>query len=125
MAATDNVLYHIDQIVADGRPIAFEDGSGTISGAARFENEVVPSAGEADDFEKRKRVATLFKCKLQFGAAVNPGDYAKMKGIQITARDSQSGRRALMPNCSFGQMGEIGGGSVEVTFNVLAAIQWL
>jgi hypothetical protein len=124
MSATDNMLFHIDQIVSDGKPIAFEDGSGTLSGAARYENEVVPSAS-GDDFEKRKRVPTLFKCKIQFGPAVSPKDYAKMQGIQITARDAQSGRRALMPKCSFGQMGDVGGGSVDVTFNVLAEIQWL
>lgn len=124
MAGTDNLLFHIDQIVVDGNPVAFEDGSGTLSGAARFENDVVTSAS-GDDFNKRKRVPTLFKCKIQFGPAVNPADFARQQGIQITARDSQSGRRALMPNCSFGQMGDIGGGSVDVTFNVLAAIQWL
>jgi len=124
MTGTDNLLFHIDQIVVDGNPVAFEDGTGTLSGAARFENDVVTSAS-GDDFNKRKRVPTLFKCKIQFGPAVNPADFARQQGIQITARDSQSGRRALMPNCSFGQMGEIGGGSVDVTFNVLAAIQWL
>ena len=124
MAGTDNMLFHIDQIVVDGKPIAFEDGTGMLSGAARFENEVVASAS-GDDFNKRKRVPTLFKCKIQFGPAVNPEDYAKMQGIQITARDAQSSRRALMANCSFGQMGEVGGGSVDVTFNVLSAIQWL
>jgi hypothetical protein len=124
MSAADNMLFHIDQIVADGKPIAFEDGSGMLSGAARFENEVVASAS-GDDFNKRKRVPTFFKCKIQFGPAVNPEDYTKMLGIKLTARDAQSGRRAMMPNCSFGQLGDLGGGSVDVTFNVLAAIQWL
>lgn len=124
MAGTDNLLFHIDQIVVDGRPIAFADGTGMLSGAARFENDVVPSAS-GDDFNKRKRVPTLFKCQIQFGPAVNPADYANYLGVQITARDAQSGRRALMPNCSFGQMGEIGGGPVDVTFNVLAPVQWL
>lgn len=124
MAGTDNLLFHIDQIVVDGKPIAFEDGTGTLSGAARFKNDVVPSAS-GPDFNKRARVATLFKCKIQFGPAVNPADYANYMGVQITARDAQSGRRALMPNCSFGEMGDIGGGAVDVTFNVLAAVQWL
>ena len=124
MAGTDNLLFHIDQIVVDGKPIAFEDGSGMLSGAARFQNEVVTCAS-GDDFNKRKRVPTLFKTKIQFGPAVNPADYANYMGVQITARDAQSGRRALMPNCSFGEMGDIGGGSVDVTFNVLAPIQWL
>lgn len=124
MAASDNMLFHIDQIVVDGKPIAFEDGSGMLAGAARYENEVVPSAS-GDDFNKRKRVPTFFKTKIQFGPAVNPADYAALGGVQITARDAQSGRRALLNNCSFGQMGDIGGGSVDVTFNVLAPVQWL
>jgi hypothetical protein len=121
---TENMLFHVDVIVADGKPMAFEDSTGLLSGAARFENEVVVSAS-GDDFNKRKRVPTLFKCKLQFGPKEQPADYASMQGIQITARDSQSGRRALMPKCSFGSMGEVGGGSVDITFNVLSPIQWL
>ena len=122
--AVDNMLYHVDAVLVDGKPLAIEDGTGMISGAARFENEVVAS-GTGDDFQKRKRVPTIFKCKIQFGPTVNPTDYAGMNGVQVTARDTQSGRRALMPKCSFGQIGEIGGGSVDITFNVLSPIQWL
>lgn len=124
MAATDNLLFHIDAIVVDGAPLAFEDGTGTISGAARFENTVVPSAS-GDDFESRKRVPCLFKCKIQFGPTIDPSKFVGQQGIQITARDQQSGRRALMPKCSFGALGDLGGGSVDITYNVLAAIQWL
>lgn len=122
--ATDNMLFHIDVIVVDGAPLAFEDGSGMLTGAARFSNEVVSSAS-GDDFTKRKRVPTTFKCKIQFDSDVVPIDFAKIKGAQITARDSQSGRRVVLNKCGFGEMGEIGGGSVDVTFNVLAPPQWL
>ena len=122
--AVDNMLYHVDAVLVDGKPLAIEDGTGMISGAARFENEVVAS-GTGDDFQKRKRVPTTFKCKIQFGPTVNPTDYAGMNGVQVTARDTQSGRRAYMSKCSFAQIGEIGGGSVDITFNVLAPIQWL
>lgn len=122
--ATNNLLFHIDVIVIDGAPVAFEDGSGMLSGAARFENETVPSAS-GDDFQKRKRVPTLFKAKVQWGPTANPAQFSTLSEVQITARDQQSGRRALMPKCSFGNLGEIGGGSVDVTFNVLAPIQWL
>lgn len=122
--ATDKMLFRVDTIVVDGAPIAFEDGTGVLTGAARWENAVVASA-TGDDFESRKRVATTFKCKLQFGPSVDPAVYAGMNGVQITARDLVTGRRALMPNCGFASMGDIGSGSVDVTFNVLAAIQWL
>lgn len=121
---TENMLFHVDVIVVDGKPLAFEDGTGTLAGAARFSNEVVPSAS-GDDFDKRKRVPTTFKCKLQFGANVVPADFSKMRGVQITARDSQAGRRVLMNKCSFGELGEIGGGSVDITWNVLSAPQWI
>ncbi len=122
--AVDNMLFRVDAVLVDGKPLAIEDGTGMLSGAARFENEVVTS-GTGDDFQKRKRVPTLFKCKIQFGPSVNPADYAGMNGVQVTARDTQSGRRAVMHKCSFGQIGEIGGGSVDITFNVLSPIQWL
>lgn len=122
--ATDKMLFHIDQLVVDGDPMPFEDGTATITGAARWENTAVPSAS-GDDFQSRKRVATQVKFKLQFGPQEHPMDFADLIDSQIACRDKVSGRRALMPRCGFASMGEIGGGSVEVTFNVLAPIQWL
>jgi hypothetical protein len=120
-----NTLFQIDTLVIDGAPVAFESGSGVISGVARFETKVVPSAS-GDDYQSRARVPTLLKAKIQFGPAVNPANYTKMAEVQITGRDSQSGKRALMPKCSFGSMGDVGGGgAVDVVFNVLAPIQWL
>ena len=120
---TENMLFHIDQVTVDGAPMAFEDGSGMLSGSARFTNEVVASAS-GDDFEKRKRVPTFFKCKIQFGANIVPTDFNKLRGVMIRARDSQTGRRVLLTKCSFGEMGEVGGGAVDITFNVLAEPQW-
>ncbi|OYZ76091.1 MULTISPECIES: hypothetical protein [unclassified Polaromonas] len=121
---TENMLLHVDVIVADGKPLAFEDGTGILSGAARVKNETVLSAS-GDDFTKRGRVATMFKMKLQFGQNDVPTNFSKMQGVQITARDSQSGKRVLMPKCTFAELGDIGGGSVDVSFNVLAEPQWL
>lgn len=118
------LLFKIDTIIVDGAPIAFEDGSGAIEGAARFTNQVVPSAS-GDDFNRRTRVPTLFRARIQFNDTVDPATFAAMQGVQIAARDQSSGRRALMPNCSFGEMGSIGGGAVDITFNVLSPIQWL
>lgn len=121
---TENMLLHIDQITVDGAPMAFEDGSGIATGFAGFTNSPVLSAS-GDDFEKRARVARNFKANIQFGGNQQPADYNKLRGVQITARDSQTGRRILMPKCSFGEMGDIGGGAVNITFNVLAEPQWL
>lgn len=123
--AGETQLLKFDTIVADGVAIPFEDGSGTLEGAARWENTVVPSAS-GDDFTSRKRVPTMLKSKILFGNTQDPAKWAAMRDIQITARDTVSGRRCVMPRCSFSSMGAIGGGgSVDIAFNVLSAVQWL
>jgi hypothetical protein len=122
--AGENLLFHIDTIIVDGKPVAFEDGSGMISGAARYENKIVASAS-GNDFAARARVPTVLKLKIQFSNAVDPALLASTSGVQVTARDTQSGRRALMNNCMFGSLGDLGGGSVDITYNVLSPIQWL
>ncbi|MFP5474673.1 MAG: hypothetical protein ACLGJD_13590 [Gammaproteobacteria bacterium] len=123
--AADKQLFHPDEIAIAGAPIAFEDASAMITGAARFENTVVPSGGNADDFASRRRVPTTVQFKLQFGPNEHPMDYASIVDAPITFRDRVSGRRAFMPRCGFGSLGQIGGGTVDVTFNVLSPIQWL
>lgn len=118
-------LLKFDTIVADGVAIAFEDSSATLEGAAGWENTVVPSAS-GDDFTSRKRTPRMLRAKIQFGNTQDPAAWAAMKDIQITARDSQSGRRCLMTKCTFGSLGAVGaGGSVDITFGVLSAPQWL
>lgn len=124
MAGADSSIFKIDTIVVDGKAVAFEDGSGTISGAARYENAVVPSAS-GRDYSMRKRVPTLLRLRLQFGPAVSVPDLAGTSGVQITARDTGSGRRALMNDCQFGSLGDLGNGAVDVTYNVLSPIEWL
>lgn len=121
----NNSLFKIDALIIDGAAVAFEDGSGEISGAASWEFTVVPSAS-GDDFQSRKRVPRTLKAKMQFGPDVDLDKLTKMTDGQITGRDTVSGRRALMPRCSFGSMGSVGaGGAVDMTFNILAAVQWL
>lgn len=124
MAAADSMLFRVDQIVVDGKPVAFEDGSAMIGGAAGFENEIVVSAS-GPDFAKRRRVARVLKLNMQFNNAITPSQLASAQGVQITMRDSQSGRRVLASNCQFGAMGDIGGGAVAITYNVLSPLQWL
>jgi hypothetical protein len=122
--AGEKTLFHIDEFVIDGAPTAIEDGTASIAGAARWENTVVPS-GTGDDYQARKRVPTTVRFKLQFGKNERVRDFADVTDSQIACRDKVTGKRALMPRCSFGSMGEIGAGSVDVTFNVLAPIQWI
>lgn len=124
MAAADSMLFRVDQIVVDGKPVAFEDGSAMLSGAAGYENEIVVSAS-GPDFARRKRVPRVLKLNLQFSNATDPAQLAKAQGVQITLRDSQAGRRCIANNCQFGSMGDIGGGTVPITYNVLSPLQWL
>jgi hypothetical protein len=122
--AGETLLFKIDAIVAGGVAVPIEDGSGSIVGAAGFENEIVPSAS-GDDYSRRKRIPRQLRTRIQFGPTANPDAFAEMVDIQITARDTSSGRRALMTRCTFASMGEIGGGPVDVVWNVLSPIQWL
>ncbi len=122
--AGETLLFKIDALVADGVAMPIADGSGSIVGAAGFENEVVPSAS-GDDYNRRRRIPRQLRASIQFGPTVNPEALANMIDIQITARDTSSGRRALMTRCTFASLGEIGGGPVDIVFNVLSPIQWL
>lgn len=120
----ENMLLHIDTVVADGQILAFEDGTGVLSGAAGEANDIVLSAS-GDDFTKRKRVGRMLKLKLQFGSNDVPSNFAKMRGVQISARDAQNGRRVLLTKCTFESLGDIGNGSVDLSYHVLSEPQWI
>lgn len=117
-------LFHIETIVVDGKPVSFEEGSATISGAAGYENQVVPSAS-GDDFDMRRRVPRQIRMRIQFGNTVDPARLAAQKQVEITARDPNSSRRAYMKNCSFASMGDVGQGAVDLVYNIKSPIQWL
>lgn len=120
----DSTLFHIDTIVVDGQAVAFEDGTGMLTGAHRYEHDTVVSAS-GDDFARRRRVPTTLRLRLQFTGEQSPERLAAVADVQITARDSQTGRRALLTKCRFNTMGDLGGGAVDVTYGVLAPVQWL
>lgn len=120
----ENMLLHIDTVVADGQILAFEDGSGVLSGAAGKKNDIVLSA-TGDDFTKRSRVGRMLKAKLQFGSNDIPSNFANMTGVQISARDSQNNRRVLLTKCTFESLGDIGNGSVDIGWHILSEPQWL
>jgi hypothetical protein len=125
MAGTDQLLFKIDTLVLDGVALPIEDGTGVLSGAAGWENTVVPSAS-GDDFNSRKRVPRLMKARLQFGPGFDADALANANGVQLAVRDSYSGRKAILHNCSFGSMGDVGGGGpVDVVFNVLSPVEWV
>jgi hypothetical protein len=119
-----NQLLHFDQVVVSGVALEVVDGSVSASGFAGFENSAVPSAS-GNDYSKRARIARSLRMQVQFGADMSPDTLRNMRGVQITARDTQSGRRVLMNNCEFASMGDVGTGPVDVSFLVLAEPQWL
>ena len=118
-------LFKIDTIVADGVALAFEDGSASLEGAVGWEATAV-LAGSGDDAVSRKRVPRMLKAKLLFKEAVDPAAFGQQKDIQISMRDSQSGRRAVAPHCAFASLGAVGAGSsVDVSYVLLSPLQWL
>ena len=118
-------LFKIDTIVADGVALPIEDGGCTIEGAAGWEHTAV-LASIGDDATSRKRVPRVLNAKLLFTNDYDPEQLANMKDIQITVRDSQAARRGVAPVCTFAKLGALGGGGpVDVSFNLLAPIQWL
>lgn len=122
--AGENQLFKIDVLMVDAKALAFEDATATVSGVAGFENDTKLSAS-GDDYVLRKRIERVLTAKIQFGTTVNPADFAKMSGVQITMRDSFSGRKCLANNCVFKSFGEVGAGSAELKFNLLSDLQWL
>jgi hypothetical protein len=122
----DETLFHVDVLTADGKAIGIEDGSATIQGALGFANTTVPNSNpSAPDGQRRARVPRAISAKIMFKPGVQVSDFARMKKVQITLRDIQSGRRVMANNCSIATMGEIGSGTVDVVFNVLEPYQWL
>ena len=120
----ENQLFHVDVIVIAGQPIAFEDSTASISGAAGFQNSPKVSAS-GDDYTTRSRVPRLLKAKLQWGPTTDPKTYANMSGVQIAMRDSFTNRKCLAPKATFGEMGEVGSGTVDITFILNSDLQWL
>ena len=120
----ENEIFRIDTIMVDGDTIRFEDGTGTIEGAAGFETEAVLAA-TGDDATMRKRVARILKCKILFVDATTPEQFSKVCDAQIVMTNTHTGKRVRAGKCRFKSLGEIGGGSVELEFNVLSALQWL
>lgn len=120
----DNALFVPDSLTINGDPLPIEQGSARIEGLARFENEVVP-AGSGMDYTKRKRVPTQIKAKVLLGPGVDPSTLADACGAQIVLTDNHTKRRCRAGNCNFASMGEVGDGSVDVTWNVLTPPQWL
>jgi hypothetical protein len=117
-------LFHIETIVIDGKSIAFEEGSATISGAAGYEGQVVPSAS-GDDYTMRRRIPRLLRMRIQFGTTTDPNKLAQAKNLEIAVRDVASGRKATLKNCAFASMGDVGQGAVDISYNILSPIQWL
>jgi len=122
--AGENQLFHIDVIIVDGQAIAFEDSTASLSGAAGFKNDAKVSAS-GDDFVYRSRVPRMLKAKLQWSSTSDPKSYANMSNVQISMRDSFTGRKVMAPKATFAELGDLGAGTVDITFILNAELQWL
>lgn len=121
---SENSLFKVDSITANGQAWAFVDGTARINGAAGYTSNVVPS-GTGSDFEMHQRVPRTIELELQFGRNVDPAELAKLQGARLVLKDSRGPRRCIATNCSFGSLGAIGGGQVQMTVNVLDPYQWV
>lgn len=122
--ANDQSLFHVDSITVDGKPLAIEDGTAMVDGVAGYANAIVASAS-GPDYTKRQRVPRTLTMKVQFGPSVNPDDLKNIRNAQVVLRDLEAPRRCMAPNCSFASMGAVGGGTVDLTLNVLEPYIWL
>lgn len=117
-------LFKVTSITVDGVSLPIVDSSVRITGVAGFAATSVPS-GQGPDYETFAREGRQIRGQIQFGPAVNPDDIKKIKNARIVCKDEHGPRRCLAPNCSFGSMGEVGGGPVDIAFNALEEYQWL
>jgi hypothetical protein len=122
--AGETQLFKIDTIVADDKILAFEDATGVLSGAAGYKNEAKLSAS-GDDFVMRTRVPRILKCKLQWGTQRDPREFTSMSEVRITMRDQVSKRKCIATKCTFQELGDIGAGTVDVSFILQSDLQWL
>jgi hypothetical protein len=122
--ACDSEIYRVDTLTVDGEVIGIEDGTATIEGAARFETEAV-LAPAGDDATTRKRVPCIIKTKILFKGDVEPTKFSNMCNVQIVLANLHTGRRVRAGKCRFQALGEIGAGTVDLSFNVLSSLQWL
>lgn len=121
---SDQSLFRVDSITVNGQALAIVDSSASITGVAGFSSTPVVSAS-GPDFESHAREPRTITAQIQFGPKVNPDDLTKIQGARIVLKDTKGPRRCLATNCSFGRMGNVGGGPVDITFNVLEPYQWL
>ncbi len=120
----DSELFRVDTMTADGEVIDIEDSTVTIEGAAGFETEAVLGA-TGNDATTRKRVARVIKGKLFFKLGTTPEKFSKWCNVQVVLSNLHTGQRVRAGKCRFASLGEIGGGSVDFSLNVLQPLQWL
>lgn len=111
-----NSLFHVDTLVVDGVPINITDSSAMVSGLAGFENEPVTAAGNGEDAIKRKKVPRIIKAKLMLTDPSQTKYFSGLCNSTITLRDTHSSKRIMFNKCSFGKMGDVGGGEVDIEF---------
>lgn len=110
-------LFRGDTITINGQAIAVVDGSIVINGLAGYTSTSVPSAS-GPDFTQHARVPRTINFKAQWGPKTKASDFTGIDGARVVVKDSKGPSRVLATRVSFGSMGELGNGPVDVSLNV-------
>lgn len=124
-AKNDCLLYVIDEIMINGVLENTEQGSIELINPSGWENEAVASS-TGDHGTKRKRVPTSIKFKRMTDGSYKPDQYTSLDSVQVSFRDTKTGRRGRVDKATYGKHGNLGNGDspeIELIFN--NAIQWL
>jgi hypothetical protein len=110
-------LFRGDSITINGQAIAVMDGSIMIKGLAGYTSKSVPSAS-GPDFSQHERIPREITFKVLFGPKSQAEDFTKLDDARVVVKDSKGPRRVLATRVSFGSMGDLGSGPVDVSLNV-------
>lgn len=109
-------------ITVDGNPLPTESGSGRVSGWPPYQREGSASTVGDDAYTETKRV-TEIAANLQFTESFDASRLEGMKGVPVSGK--QGGRRFIAQRCTLKDVGEIGGGSVNLMIMALGGLKWL
>jgi hypothetical protein len=110
-------LFRGDSITINGQAIPVVDGSIVIKGLAGYTSTSVPSAS-GPDFNQHARIPREISFKVQFGPKAKVEDFTGIDDARAVVKDSKGPRRVLATHVSFGSMGDLGSGPVDVTLLV-------
>lgn len=111
------------EIQVDSLTIQTETGGVTLEGSLGWEGEATAATSGPHNLTG-KRVVPKVKAKALFNQNLTIAQVKGWTDVRLTLKKSWgTERRVLCHNCSVATLGELGGGAVDVEFNVLGEIQ--